>query len=93
MEDYLNFFENGRQPKFVENGRRPHFLKMDDCLKNDDDKVGEFEKYVWVLGELKSGFRLFRTEVSLRLPRYSLSTVQVTNNIFVQLGHGIKNVS
>ena len=93
MEDYLNFFENRRQPKFVENGRRPHFLKMDDCLKNDDDEVGEFEKYVWVPGELKSGFRLFRTEVSLRLPRYSLSTVQVTNNIFVQLGHGIKKVS
>ena len=60
---------------------------------DDDDEVGEFEKYVWVPGELKSGFRLFRTEVSLRLPRYSLSTVQVTNNIFVQLGHGIKNVS
>ena len=57
---------------------------------DDDDEVGEFEKYVWVPGGIEVRLRLPRTEVSLRLPRYSLSTVQVTNNIFVQLGHGIK---
>ena len=39
MEDYLNFFENGRQPKFVENGRRPHFLKMDDCHKKFKQQI------------------------------------------------------
>ena len=46
----------------------------------EDDKVDEFEKCVWVPGELKSvlGFqgtlvrlRLPRTGVSLRPPRYS----------------------
>ena len=46
----------------------------------EDDKVGEFEKCVWVPGELKSGLgyqgtlvslSLPKTGASLRLPRYS----------------------
>ena len=27
MEDDLNIFQNGRQPKFFQNGRQPHFFQ------------------------------------------------------------------
>ena len=47
---------------------------MSKCLNDesdDDDEVGEFEKYVRVPGGIEVRLRLPRTEVSFRLPRYS----------------------
>ena len=33
MEDYFNFFLNGRRPQFLKNGRRPQFFsKLEDDL-------------------------------------------------------------
>ena len=46
MEDNLNFFENGRRPKFnFKNGRRPQiFFQMEDDLKHFrmEDKLNFF---------------------------------------------------